>query len=374
MTAVSAAMHPFKVPLRSPLTTKSGTIRHREGFLVSFTSCGITGWGEASPLPGWSKESLQQTEAALWIAVTCINAIGDYAELRAPGTRLPSIVASLERTPHAQAGFAGAWMDLLAQQEQRSVSELTLHRMAGQGHAIHNREPAKAVRVNALISGNSPSDVETAASAAAALGYNAVKLKVGITDPKTDISRVSAARSAIGPDCELRLDANGAWDVGAAIDVLSSVKHLDIAFCEEPTNDVVDTDYVGTRSGVTVAVDESALEIDDYLYALEIGIEVVIVKPQALGTISESWARNICAHDEGARVIVTSFLDSAIGVAHALHFAACIDPALDTPEIHGLATSALLADDIAEPFAVVDGTISVPAGPGLGISPKTLIA
>ena len=60
-----AELHPFRLGLKAPLVTGGVTVRDRAGILVSLSADGLVGWGEASPLPGWSRTSLHDTETAL---------------------------------------------------------------------------------------------------------------------------------------------------------------------------------------------------------------------------------------------------------------------------------------------------------------------
>ncbi|MGH2470767.1 MAG: enolase C-terminal domain-like protein, partial [Chloroflexota bacterium] len=66
--------------------------------------------------------------------------------------------------------------------------------------------------------------------------------------------------------------------------------------------------------------------------------------------------------------IVTSSIDSGVGILAALHLgAACATPELAC----GLATAELLASDLmAEPIPVVEGQMALPARPGLGFIPS----
>ena len=54
----------FSLALSSPLSTAAGEITEREGYLVGYDHRGVTGLGEATPLPGWT-ESLEECERAL---------------------------------------------------------------------------------------------------------------------------------------------------------------------------------------------------------------------------------------------------------------------------------------------------------------------
>ena len=382
MTGLRAELHPFRLALKAPLVTGGVSIRFRAGFLVALSADGLTGWGEASPLPGWSRNSLLETEAALQGALDGIDAGGEAA--------LRALVAGLGDAPHARAGVTGAWADLQARRSDRSLAEhLAAHaaradaahagppsaNAAGAGPAL---VPGNSVAVNALIAAPKPAEVEQAANDAVETGFTAVKLKVGAFEPAVDMDRVRAARAGLGPAAELRLDANGAWDEGTALDVLSRVRDCGIAYCEEPVAGLDAIAAVGRRSAVPVAADESIRSEADAAMSLDLGISTLIVKPQALGGPDVALSIAARAHEAEACVVVTSFLDSAVGVTHALHVAAAVDAAalasadaaVPSHRAHGLATAGLLATDVSKAPPVVAGVMAVPAGAGLGLAPE----
>ena len=379
MTGLLAKLYPFRLALRSPLVTGGVSIRFRAGFLVSLEADGIIGWGETSPLPGWSRNTLLRAEAALRLAIAVIDSGGEDA--------VDVLAGSLDHAPHARAGLAGAWADL---QARRAGSTLAAYLAAGSTNApasplavnalTAEPEPcpqgsvalsaSDAVAVNALVAAPEPSEVEQAVRDAANTGFRAVKLKVGSTAPAVDVERVRAARAGLGPEAELRLDANGAWDPATALDVLSRVHDCDVAYCEEPVAGVEAIAAVGRRSPIPVATDESIRSEADAVRALGLGIGTLIVKPQALGGPDVALSIAARAHESAASVVVTSFLDSAVGLTHALHVAAAVDAAAPHRRAHGLATAGLLAVDVGEAPPVVAGTMAVPAAEGLGIAPK----
>ena len=400
MSPLRAELRPFRLALKVPLVTGGVSIRFRAGFLVALSADGITGWGEASPLPGWSRNSLLETEAALRGALDGIDEGGEAA--------LRAVVAGLGDAPHARAGVTGAWADLQARRSDRSLAAHLAADTAGAGSAGADAAPADAVRadaaradaaradgvradaagagsalvpgnsvaVNALIAAPEPAEVEQAVRDAAAAGFTAVKLKVGAFEPVVDLDRIRAARAGLGPAAELRLDANGAWDEGTALDVLSRVQDCDIAYCEEPVAGLDAIAAVGRRSAVPVAADESIRSEADATRALDLGISTLVVKPQALGGPDVAWSIAARAHEAGACVVVTSFLDSAVGVTHALHVAAAVDAAAVADaaapprRAHGLGTAGLLATDVSEAPPVVAGAMAVPASAGLGLAPE----
>ena len=371
-----AEVHPFRLALRAPLVTGAVSVRFRAGFLVSLGADGLVGWGEASPLPGWSRASVLDTEAALRRTLDGLKASGEAA--------LDDLLDGLTDAPHARAGVSGAWADLRARRAGRSLAE---HLVADPTFASASPMtaapvpaapvpaapvPASSVAVNALVAAPEPSEVEEAARDAVNAGFSAVKLKVGAADPMVDVERVRVARAGLGPVAELRLDANGAWDPSTAIDVLDRVQACDIAYCEEPVTGIEAIAAVGGRSGVPVAVDESIRDEAGAVRALELGVGTLIVKPQALGGPDVALAVAARAREAGASAVVTSFLDSAVGVAHAIHVAAAVDAAAPHSLAHGLATASFLADDVAEAPPVVAGAMAVPGGLGLGLTPAAV--
>ena len=354
MTAMRAELHPFRLALHAPLVTGGVSVRFRAGFLVALSADGITGWGEASPLPGWSRTSLLETEAALRRTLDWLEAGGEAA--------LDDLLDGLAGAPHARAGVAGAWADLQARRAGQSLAD-----RLGRDHG---REVAAAVMVNSLVAAPEPSEVEETARDAVSAGFSAVKLKVGAADPALDVERVRAARSGLGPAAELRLDANGAWDPTTAVDVLDRVQDCDIAYCEEPVAGIEAIAEVGQRSPVAMAADESIRVEADAVRALALGVGTLIIKPQALGGPDVALSIASRALDAGASAVVTSFLDSAVGIAHALHVAAAVDAAASRGRAHGLATASLVAGDVAEAPPVVAGAMAVPASGGLGLAPR----
>jgi L-alanine-DL-glutamate epimerase-like enolase superfamily enzyme len=70
----------------------------------------------------------------------------------------------------------------------------------------------------------------------------------------------------------------------------------------------------------------------------------------------------------GARLVITTSLESGIGVAACLHLAASLGDGLMPC---GLDTLGLLNDTlIAEDLPIVGGLMEVPTAPGLGVNPQ----
>ena len=113
---------------------------------------------------------------------------------------------------------------------------------------LRNAAPGRAERLATLTTrgypayttspgwlGYSDDKLARLASQAAADGFRAIKIKVGLSVDE-DIRRCRIARETIGPDIGLAVDANQRWDVGTAITWLQQLRQFNIAWAEEPTS------------------------------------------------------------------------------------------------------------------------------------------
>jgi L-alanine-DL-glutamate epimerase-like enolase superfamily enzyme len=92
-----------------------------------------------------------------------------------------------------------------------------------------------------------------------ALGFRAVKMKVGRLDPRGEEARIKAAREAIGDDVLLMLDANNAWsDVPTALEYMRRYEPFNPYWIEEPfsPDDIESHAQLSRRTPVTVATGE----------------------------------------------------------------------------------------------------------------------
>lgn len=353
---LTSELRGYRLGLEQPLNTAHGVLNQRDGVLFSISDGAHCGWGEAAPMPGWSSETLADCRGELESAASRLAQCDSVDD---PG--VTAILAELEARPYARAAVAGALLDLTAQARGVSVSSVLGGLEAGSGAAL-----PRSVAVNGLISDVEPSQVAAAAAELVADGITAIKLKVAAVDPTTDLARVAAARSAIGDRVELRLDANGGWDVDTAIATLRAMDDRDVSFCEEPTPGIDGIAAVGAAGVVPVAVDEAAVTLDCIATALRTeAIGVAIIKPQALGGPDMAMAAVALLESFGAAGVVTTMIDSAVGVAHAAHVAAAALPLA----AHGLHTSHMLKGDVAPRLRVADGRLHLPQQVGLGVSP-----
>lgn len=339
MTVPIVEVRPVVLRFRRPLTTARGSVSEREVVLVLVEEGGEQGWGEAAPPPGGTGPSAAELAAAL-----------EGAHL---DDRLAPALGAL-----AAGAVASARADADARRSGVALAEL-LHVAA-----------ARSVEVNALVPAGEPEAVAGAASAAVAAGFRCVKVKVGAAPPERDVATVHLVREVVGPDVEIRLDANGAWDEETAVEVLRAVDPDRPAYVEQPVLGLGRLAAVRARCGVPVAVDEdlaAGAGIEEVVAAR--AADVAVLKPALLGGPVAGLDLARTAHGAGLRVVVTANLESAIGLTAAAHLAAAVDALTGNVVAHGLGTGELFVDDVAPPPVVTAGRLHLPAGPGLGVVP-----
>jgi o-succinylbenzoate synthase len=169
-----------------------------------------------------------------------------------------------------------------------------------------------------------------------------------------DVARVNAVRELVPT---VRVDANGGWTVEeavAAADALTADGPLE--YLEQPCATVSELAEVKARVGVPVAADESIRKAEDPLYVVRSrAADVAVVKVAPLGGVKPLLD---IASQIDIPIVVSSALDTAVGMSRGLLAAACL------PELKhacGLGTGGLFVDDVAEPLVPVDGELPVGA-------------
>jgi o-succinylbenzoate synthase len=330
---------PFSLDLRSPLSTASGPISRREGFLVRVERDGVVGLGEATPLPGWT-ESYAECEDAL-------------SGMRGPES-LPSETGEAGR-PRRPAARHGVELAVAAAEARAAEESLATF--------LSDGAPADTVAVNATVGDGSVDATAGATREAVEEGFSTVKVKVGARDPDVDATRLRAVREAAGDDVDLRADANGAWDAETARRMLDVAAELDFSYVEQPLPSADVEGHADLRGrGVGVALDESLATAGPARVLAADAADALVCKPMALGGPIRTLDVARQASERGVDVVVTTTIDAVIARVGAVHVAAALP---DVPAC-GLATGAMLADDLApDPAPVEGGRIRVPAGPGL---------
>jgi o-succinylbenzoate synthase len=190
-------------------------------------------------------------------------------------------------------------------------------------------------------------------------GCTTAKVKVAEPGQTTadDEARLEAVRDALGPGGRVRVDANGAWTVEEAVTALRLIDRAagGLEYAEQPCRTVEELAAVRRRVDVPVAADESIRRAEDPYRVRDLeAADVAVLKVQPLGGVRACLR---IAEDIGLPVVVSSALETSVGIAAGVALAAAL-PRLE--HACGLATVQLLtADVVAAPLLPVDGHLPV---------------
>ena len=339
----------FRLPVRR-FSGATGAITERIGAIVRLTTdTGIEGIGEATPLPD------RQTDTMAEINEDLKRIANNLA-----GFELNS-AQSLDELPEASAAVAcaveTAALDALGRAQGVSVASLL-------APAIRD-----SVSVNAVIAEPDARLAGEAAHTARQAGFACIKLKVGMArDLDSERARVALVRESLDPEVLLRLDANGAWSPGEAVRIIRSLARYQLDLVEQPIARGDPKGMAAVRSAVNVpiAADEDVTDEAAALRLVEANaVDCLVVKLVVVGGPRAAMRIAEIAKQAGISTIITTSIESGVGVAAALHVAAAV-PGQLLPS--GLATGSFLAADlVTQPIEVRDGYMRIPKKPGLGI-------
>jgi O-succinylbenzoate synthase len=184
--------------------------------------------------------------------------------------------------------------------------------------------------------------------------------KVKVAEPgqaeADDVERLEAVRDALGPSGRIRVDVNGLWDVDTAVVGIAALdRAVGLEYVEQPVASVEDLALVRRRVDVPIAADESIRRAADPYRVRDLeAADVAVLKVQPLGGVRACLR---IAEDIGLPVVVSSALETSVGIAAGVALAAALP---ELPYACGLATVQLLTDDVVtEPLLPVDGQLPV---------------
>ncbi len=223
------------------------------------------------------------------------------------------------------------------------------------------REPPPVLRDRVPINATVPAVAPARVGEVLSRFPGARTAKVKVAEPgqtlSDDVERVNAVRALVPT---VRVDANGGWSVDEAVRAAAALTtDGPLEYLEQPCATVAELAELRRRPDmpdVPIAADESIRKADDPLAVVRArAADIAVVKVAPLGGIR---ALLDIVPQIDIPVVVSSALDSAVGISHGLTAAATL-PVLR--HACGLGTGGLFLEDVADVALPVDGTL--PVGP-----------
>jgi O-succinylbenzoate synthase len=342
--------------LVSPFVTSFGPQLKRDCLLVTIHADGLSGWGEcvATNDPGYSYE----TVGTAWHVLSDFLMPALLGQSLDEPEELAAHLSFVRGHPLAKAALDQAVWDLTAQRDGLS--------MAAKLAASYAEGPRDRVKVGVSI-GIQPSIDRTLEVIQGYYddGYRRIKLKI---KPGLELPLATAARGAF-PDLPIMLDANSAYTLADA-PVFQAMDDLNLLMLEQPLGyeDIFDHSLLRPQIASPLCLDESIHSADHARFALAIGAcDIINVKPSRVAGWTEARRIHDLCRPSGMPLWVGGMLETGVGRAAQLALASL--PGFTLPGDIS-ATDRYYQQDITEPFVLntEDSTISVPAGPGLGVT------
>ena len=203
-------------------------------------------------------------------------------------------------------------------------------------------------------------------------GFAAVKMRVGVIDGTVDasVTRVAAAREALGPDVELMVDAHGTFNVAEAKRFAAGIEAHGVRWFEEPVSADDRRGMAEVRASTHVAIAAGESEFTRFDFAELIGHRAVdVLQPdlaicggptegRRIAALAETHQLELAPHCWGSAL---SFR-AGVSLAFASPAAAIIEYSLGAnPLLHGLADESIIVEN---------ARVAVPTAPGLGVTPR----
>jgi O-succinylbenzoate synthase len=340
----------LELPLVHPFETSFGREEVRQTILVAVYSEGLTGWGEAA------------TSAGPWYEYetvgTCWHVLREFLAPQVVGQQVSSpgdavrLMAPVRGHNLAKMGLEAAIWDLLGQAQGRSVSQLlggVRERVAvGVSVGVQDSLPALLERITVFQD----------------QGYSRIKIKI---KPGWDLGVVQQVRERFA-SLPLMVDANSAYTLADA-ETLVALDQFDLMMIEQPLayDDLVDHAELQRRLRTPICLDESVPSLAAARAALALGSgRIVNIKPGRVGGLVVAKEIHDLCREQGLPVWCGGMLETGVGRAHNVALASL--PGFTLPGDIS-ASQRYFHEDIVEPaFAInSDGTMDVPAGPGIGV-------
>ncbi|MBN6361077.1 o-succinylbenzoate synthase [Providencia huaxiensis] len=305
-----AKIYSFSLPMEAGVILRYQRLKTRDGLLVCLQDGDNEGWGEISPLPEFSRETLEEATAE-----TIVRLNEWVKEGKISNSLLPSVAFGCSC----------------------AIAELT------------GELPEQADYRKAPLCSGDPDDLILSLDAME--GEKVAKVKVGLYEAVRDGMVVNLLLEAV-PELKLRLDANRSW-TRAKADGFAKYVNPDyrnrIAFLEEPCKTREESLQFAAETGISIAWDESVRE-EGFMVEAQEGVSAIVIKPTLTGSLS--YCRYLAeeAHRLGLQAVISSSIESSFGLTQLARIAHWLTP----NTIPGLDTVSLIQSQLVRPWPQCD--------------------
>ena len=331
--------YPYELQLQHTFTVSSYSRNTTPDVQVEIAYQGFTGYGEASmpPYLGQSVDSvtafLEKVDLAKFDDPFCLDDILEYLDSLSPGDSA------------AKAAVDIALHDLIGKM------------LGAPWYRIWGYNPANAPSTTFTIGIDTP-EVVREKTLECAGKFNILKVKVGTANDKELIETIRTVT-----DLPIAVDANQGWtERFRALDMIYWLRDHGVVLVEQPlpVNRIEDQAWLRERSPLPLIGDESIQGLADVRRAVGLfdGINIKLMK---CGGLRNAHKMVELARGLDLKVMLGCMTETSCAVSAA----AQLSPAVDFADLDG---NLLISNDLFTGVTVVDGKLTLPTTPGIGIT------
>ncbi|MEM8848333.1 MAG: o-succinylbenzoate synthase [Bacteroidota bacterium] len=320
---------------KRPSGTSRGILKEKETWFILLEKDGKRGIGECGLLRGLSIDDVPEFEEKLkWV---CENMQLGFETL----------FSNLEEFPSIQFGLEQAFLSLNANNPFLPFPS----------HFVNKEVP---ISINGLIWMGDKAFMLSQLEKKLEERFQCIKMKIGAIDFDAEISILRAIREQFSPnEIELRVDANGAFSPGNALEKLKRLSEYEIHSIEQPIKQGQweEMARLCQETPLPIALDEELIGIFDVTKKEEllqtVKPQYIILKPSLIGGFRKAQEWIDLAMENRVGWWATSALESNVG----LNAIAQWTFTLNTKMPQGLGTGSLYTNNFDSPLEVMDGKL-----------------
>ena len=330
--------YPQKLPLKEPFVLSHGTYHYREALIVELEEGKHKGYGEATAITYYGKT----LNGFIELLKEKAKAICDL-ELSSNSNTFPQIPVFFPDEPFLQSAVDCACWDLWSRKRGKPLHQL-----------IEQKSPPLSAFT---LSGD-------AAHIDQQLGrgeWPIYKVKMGGNSDEAILDVLTQYSSR----CEIRVDANGGWNLKEALDFIPRLTSSGIKFIEQPLSSEQDHHMprIKAETEAQLWADESAQQAE-YFSNLVSGFHGVNLKLMKSGGISPVLEQIVHVQELGLKVGLGCMTESSFGISALAQIAGLADQ-LD------MDGNMLLSKDPGSGAYIDKGRVILPDRAGLGCAWRT---
>ncbi|MEM6487965.1 MAG: enolase C-terminal domain-like protein [Pseudomonadota bacterium] len=343
------------LPLAQPYALSGGRLRldSLDCTVVRVdTDTGQAGWGEGTP---WGHTYVVAHGPGIRAGIQTLAPAILGLDPRQVGVVEHAMDRALPGHLYAKAPVDMACWDIAGQAAGLSIADLLGGAFPG------------AIPIASSVPTDTPEAMIARIGAERARGYRVHSVKIG-ADAGADIARIRAIEAARLPGERILYDVNRAWSRRQALAVMTAVADLPIAV-EQPGETLDDIAAIRPLTRLAISVDERLETLGDMVRIARDGLaEIVNIKLNRVGGPSKARRIRDVALAHGIDVYVMATGGTVLADTEALHLAQTVPP---EARLGVWCCQDMIATDPAPGRGPrrVDGTLTAPSAPGLGIAP-----